>query len=440
MAKINPNEVIDKSRWNSFFTMVFVLTFIALIFSGYNMNVYGTTLPLMMEELGLTPTETGFLASVSFIGMLIGAIVFGMLADIIGRRAIVILSIVLYSVFTGLCAFAYDATLFGIFRFFAGLGMGALTPITTTIVSEYSPKSVRNLILSINGIGIPVGQIIPPLLGIFLLQSIGWRTFYLLAFIPVVIAILIYFYLPESLMFYEKKGQKEKIVDILKKANPDFKPSPEDEYITGQNVGGGNLFTNFAGLFEPSLRRNTFMIWLMFFVNLYIAFGILTWLPQLMQLMGYSLGSGLTFLLMYSIMSFISSPIAGRIADRFGFKVILLLAYIIPAVMFVVLTIPMSTALFTVVFIVMAFFSGYQQTLTYALAAQSYPVSLRGTAVGWGSSIARLGSFFAPIIVGALIEANIPVTTTFATFAVPALLGAIAITIWRPAATTSGNV
>lgn len=88
MRKVNAKSIIDNSKMNKFLVTVFVLCLFAVIFDGYDMNVYGTTLSSLMKELSLNATQTGILASTAQAGMIIGAIVFGMLADKIGRKKV----------------------------------------------------------------------------------------------------------------------------------------------------------------------------------------------------------------------------------------------------------------------------------------------------------------------------------------------------------------
>ncbi|MBV7276639.1 MFS transporter [Clostridium sp. PL3] len=424
MRKVDINEIIDESKFNKFFLMVFMISFVTLIFDGYDMTVYGTTLTLMMKDLGLNATQTGFLASSALLGMVIGAIIFGMLADRIGRKFVIITGICFYALFTALCGFTSNPYIFAALRFLSGMGMAALTPVINSLLSEYSPKLNRNFLLSLANIGIPFGQLLCTFIGILIIQTTGWRTLYFIAVIPVFMIFFVKKYMPESMIFYHRKAEKDKIRDILEKANPEFTLDKNDEYkLSSLNNSKATL----SSLFQNGLARNTILIWIMFFCNLYINFGMLTWLPKLMTMMGYSLKFGLVFTATYIGASCISIPVAGRFLNRFGFKKVLGLSYIITAIVFIAMTVKMSTTMFMSTFVIAGIFIGYQQSLTYVFASTSYPISIRGTAVGWGSSVARAGSFFAPIFVGMLISAHVSPTLTFATFAIPALIGFIAV-------------
>ena len=115
MAKVNVVEVISNSKFNRFHLGLFIWSFMIILFDGYDLSVYGTALPLIMEEWNLTSVHAGTMASYGLFGMVFGAIIFGILADRIGRKKVIIINVFIFSLFTLLCAFADNATTFSIF-------------------------------------------------------------------------------------------------------------------------------------------------------------------------------------------------------------------------------------------------------------------------------------------------------------------------------------
>lgn len=428
MGKVNVNSVIDKSKMNKFFGSIFLVCVLAVIFDGYDMNVYGTTLPSIMKELALNPTQTGFLASTALAGMIFGAILFGMLADKIGRKKVLMIGMGIYAIFTGLCGFVHDVNTFAVLRFIAGMGMASISPVSASLVSEFSPKARRGLLVTILITSIQVGQIIATLSGVVLIGTVGWRAIYWIAFAPIVLIAVIYALLPESMHHYIQHGQKDKVQEILKRANPEFHPSDEDVYevsITNQTKA------TVASLFQEGRAWNTVLIWIMFFCNLYIAFGVLTWLPKLMTMLGYTLKSSLVFSAIISVGGIIGSLVGGVVAEKIGFKKVLFVYYIACAIMINLITIKMSLGSFIAILAITGLFIGSQQNMLYAYATENYPVSILGTALGWGSSFGRLGSVIAPMLIGVLMSAGLSVSTMFSSFAVPAILGAVAVFLMR---------
>lgn len=428
MGKVNVNDVIDQSKMNKFFWTIFGVCLLAVIFDGYDMNVYGTTLPSIMKELALNPTQTGFLASTALAGMIVGAIFFGMLSDKIGRKKVLMIGMAIYAIFTGLCGFVNDVNTFAVLRFIAGMGMASISPVSASLVSEFSPKARRGLLVTLLITSIQIGQIVATLSGVVLIGNVGWRAIYWIAFAPVVLIAIIYVVLPESMHSYLQQGKTDKIKDILKRANPEFRPSEEDVYeVSAVNKTKATL----ASLFQEGRAWNTVMIWIMFFCNLYIAFGVLTWLPKLMTMLGYTLKSSLVFSAIISVGGIVGSLVGGVIAEKIGFKKVLFVYYIACAIMINLVTIKMSLGLFIALLAVTGLFIGSQQNMLYAYATENYPVSILGTALGWGSSFGRLGSVIAPMLIGVLMSAGLSVSTMFSSFAVPAILAAVAVLLIR---------
>ncbi|HEY8891008.1 MAG TPA: MFS transporter [Clostridium sp.] len=431
MGKVNATSIIDKSKMNKFFLLIFSICLLAVIFDGYDMNVYGTTLPLIMKELALNPTQTGFLASTALAGMILGAIIFGSLSDKIGRKKVLMIGMGIYAVFTGMCGFVHDVNAFAVLRFIAGMGMASISPVTASLVSEYSPKAIRGILITLLITSIQLGQIIATLSGVLLIGSIGWRAIYWIAFTPIVIVIIIYAFLPESMIFYIQHGKTDEIRNTLKRANPEFHPSENDIYeVSTLNKTKANL----NSLFQQGRAWNTVMIWIMFFCNLYIAFGVLTWLPKLMIMQGYTLKSGLMFSAIISVGGIVGSLVGGVIATKFGFKKVLFVYYIACAVMLNLVMIKMNLGLFIAMLAITGLFIGSQQNMLYAYASDNYPVSILGTALGWGSGFGRLGSVIAPILIGALMSAGLSVSVLFSTFSVPAIAAAIAVLLMKKTA------
>jgi AAHS family benzoate transporter-like MFS transporter len=428
MSNINVHAIIDKSKFNKFFAVVFSICLLAVIFDGYDMNVYGTTLPSIMKEMALNPTQTGFLASTALAGMIFGAIFFGMLADRIGRKKVLMIGMAVYAVFTGFCGFVHDVNTFAVLRFIAGMGMASISPVATSLLSEFSPKAVRGILVTILITSIQVGQLVATLSGVALIENVGWRAIYWIAFAPLIVVALAYVLLPESMKIYLQQGKTAKVRNILQKASAEFQPSAEDVYeVSAVNQTKATL----ASLFQEGRAWNTVLIWVMFFCNLYIAFGVLTWLPKLMTMMGYSLKSSLIFSAITTTGGIVGSLIGGGLAQKFGFKKVLLAYYIACAIMINLITLHMSFPLFITVLAVTGLFIGSQQNMLYAYASDNYPGSILGTALGWGSSFGRLGSVIAPMLIGMLMSAGLSVGSLFTTFTVPAAAAAIAVFLMR---------
>ena len=125
---MNVNAVVDQAKFNKFHVNVLFWCLLIILFDGYDLAINGVALPLLMQEWGLSAVQAGMLASTALGGMMFGAMFFGMLADKIGRKSVIMICIILFSGFTFWGGFASTPTEFGVLRFLAGLGIGGVMP------------------------------------------------------------------------------------------------------------------------------------------------------------------------------------------------------------------------------------------------------------------------------------------------------------------------
>ena len=187
MRNLDVNDVIDNARFNSFHWLVMCLCALLLIFDGYDLFIYGVVLPVIMKEWGLTPLQAGALGSYALFGMMFGALLFGSLADKIGRKKGIAICFALFSVATIVNGFASNPTEFGICRFIAGLGCGGLMPNAVALMNEYAPKKMRSTLVAVMFSGYSLGGMLSAGVGIFMLPRFGWESMFFAAALPLLL-------------------------------------------------------------------------------------------------------------------------------------------------------------------------------------------------------------------------------------------------------------
>ena len=437
MKSINVNEQIDKAKFNPFFLTVFLCGLFIIIFDGYDLNIFGVVMPVLMKDTGLNPTQSGLLASYGLYGMIFGSIFFGWFADKIGRKNVIMLCVAIYCVFTGFAGTGHSLVTFAICRVIAGMALAGVTPNMLALVSEYSPLSSRATLIGIANIGVPIGTILCTLIGMSVMPGHGWRIMFFLAFIPIFMVAIAYFFLPDSLVSMVKRGEKSKIQNLLKKINPSLALNENDEYTVKEfhNTVKGSI----TSLFKHGFARNTIIFCIMFFINLFLLFGIGTWLPKLMMNQGYNLVSGLSFLLTLNLGSFLFVPIGGKLADKYGHKPILVTYFLVASVLLYTLSFKWDIAVLSIlVFIIGGMING-NQSLLYAYVGVNYPLNFRSTALGGIVGIGRLGGAFGPTIMGILLSAHVSVTVNFLVFAIPALVAGLVVLLTKNMANSSNK-
>lgn len=145
MAYINTSDVIANSKFNRFHLGILLWSFLIVAYDGYDLVTLGTVLPVLIDKWNLTAVEAGAIGSYGLFGMMFGAIIFGTLADRIGRKNVIIITVILFSLFTFLCGLAETPAIFSTYRFLGGLGLGGAFPNIIALMTDYAPKSMKSM-------------------------------------------------------------------------------------------------------------------------------------------------------------------------------------------------------------------------------------------------------------------------------------------------------
>ncbi|WP_313338094.1 MFS transporter [Stutzerimonas nitrititolerans] len=427
MRKIDVHPIIDNARFSGFHWLVMCLCALLLIFDGYDLFIYGVVLPVIMQEWGLTPLQAGALGSYALFGMMFGALIFGTLADRIGRKKGIAICFVLFSGATVLNGFASTPTEFGIFRFLAGLGCGGLMPNVVALMNEYAPKKLRSTLVAIMFSGYSLGGMFSAGLGIYMLPRFGWEAMFFAAAVPLLLLPVILWKLPESVGFLVRQGRTEQARKLLNRIDPSLALSAGDELVMTEVKGKS---ASVLELFRDGRGVRTLSIWIAFFCCLLMVYALGSWLPKLMANAGYSLGSSLSFLVALNLGGMFGAILGGWLGDRFNLAKVVVAFFAVSVVSISLLGFktPMPV-LYTLITIAGATVIG-TQILLYASAAQFYGLSIRSTGLGWASGIGRNGAIVGPLLGGALLGINLPLQLNFIAFAIPGVIAALAMTVF----------
>ncbi|MGJ7490067.1 MFS transporter [Variovorax sp. ZT4R33] len=425
MRQIDVHQLADGARFNRFHGLVLFWCALIIIFDGYDLAVVGIALPSIMKDLGVDPTQAGFMVSSALFGMVFGAIFLGTIADKIGRRKAMAICIALFSIFTAAAGLARDPVTFSIVRFLAGLGIGGVMPNVVAHMTEYAPKKIRATLVTLMFSGYAVGGIVAAILGKGLIETYGWPSVFFAAGLPVLLIPLVLRSLPESMPFLLAKGRHDELKAIAAKLDPRYTPMASDRFTVPAEDKADNA--PIRHLFKDGRGFSTVMFWLAFFMCLFMVYALSAWLTKLMAGAGYSLGSALTFVLVLNVGAVVGAVGGGWLADRFHIKYVLAAMYALAAVSITLLGYPMPTAaLFVVVGLAGASTIG-TQIVANAYTGQFYPMAVRSTGLGWALGIGRTGAILAPIVIGTLVGMKLPLQQNFMAISIPAVLGMIAV-------------
>ena len=383
-----------------------------LVFDGYDLVVYGAVVSTFLRDpsqLGVvTPATAGMLGSYALLGVMLGALMAGMVGDLIGRRKVMLISYAWFSVGMALTAMAENTQVFGWLRLMTGLGIGSLVATTAALVAEYAPSDKKNTINAITNGGIPLGSLMSALLAILLMEHIGWRGMFWVGALPLVTLLpLAYFKMPESVAWLVSRGRMEEARALSERTGM---PLPQAD-APGVAVAAGRA--GFAGLFSQYYLAATIVLGMMSATGLLLVYSLNTWLPELMLRAGFNAKGSLSFLLVLNGGSLFGALLASRFADRFGPKPVVVATFAIGATALVLLTMGFPLAGLLCIVAVVGLGTSGTQTLIYGFVANFYRTNVRAAGVAWCAGFGRLGGIGGPMLGSLLISLGLELNTIF---------------------------
>jgi MFS transporter, AAHS family, 4-hydroxybenzoate transporter len=408
------------------FQIGLLLTCAAVLFlDGFDTQAIGYVAPALAKEWGLTKGALGPVFSAGLFGLMIGALIFGPLADRIGRKKIIILSTLAFGVGTLATAFITDVNTLLVIRFLTGLGLGGAMPNAVATTSEFSPHRRRATMVMIMFCGFSVGAALGGLLAAALIPQFGWRSVFVVGGLaPLLLVPILMLRLPESVRFLALTGRAHgRVAQLLGHINPNAVFAPGTQFIVHEPGLAGIPVLH---LFRDGRTLVTLLLWVVFFMSLLDLYFLSNWLPTVLNDLGASVSEAAAIGSMLQVGGVVGTFALGSIIDRFSFRALALVYF---AAVFAVGAIGQLGH--SVVFVTMAIFAaGFcivgGQIAANALAATYYPTSVRATGVGWALGIGRVGSIVGPLVGGALLTAKWSTGSVFMAAATAALCAALA--------------
>lgn len=403
---------------------VLVVCWATIIADGFDVVVFGALVPSLIADpaLGLDPAGVGILGTMAVVGMFAGSLLSGPITDRFGRKRTLVVFVTWFSVVTGLCALAPSAEVLGALRFVAGIALGGVMPTASALLAEYSSPRQRNLVYGVLWSGFPLGGILAALGGLVILPAFGWRGMFLLGLAPLVLIVpFAITMLPESVAFLLARGDRDRARALATRHGfslPDEAPLDPGETPARASV---------RALFAAGSARRTIAFWASSFLCLFMIYGLNTWLPQIMQGAGYSLGSALTFLLVYNVGAIIGLVSISFLADRFDSRRVVITSFLVAATAIGLLSITFPTLVLYALLILAGAGALGTQAFINAWVSKTSATRVRATALGWSLGIGRLGSALAPVTLGVILGSDADASWNFYTIAIPGVIGAILI-------------
>jgi len=423
-ARIDVAETIDRSRLGGFQLAIFILCGVCLFMDGFDTQAIAYVGPTLVREWKIPSAALGSVFSAAPFGVLIGSLLFSMLADKIGRRPVLIGVTLYYAVLTLLTARASAVNELLAIRFVAGIGLGGIMPNAVSLVGEYSPKRARVTVMMVVGNCFSAGAALGGFLAAQLIQSYGWRSvFYFGGVVPLAVAAAMLLALPESLQFLVLRGGSEDRVSRWLRRIDSTVPLGA-RYVVPEAVH--NRGVPWVHLFYDGRALGTVMIWVINFMNLLNLYFLTNWLPTVVASIGYSAPVAVRIGATLQLAGAIGAFLQGWFVHRLGFVPVLATGFALASLNIALIGYPgISLALLVAVVSIAGLGVVGGQSGVNAFSATYYPTDLRSTGVGAGLGVGRVGAIVGPYVGGQLLALHWSNQQLFLASAVPAIISAV---------------
>ncbi|WP_290686820.1 MULTISPECIES: MFS transporter [unclassified Haematobacter] len=400
----------------------------ATFFDGYTVIAIAYAMPVLVREWGLNPQQTGMILSMGYLGQLVGAVLFGWLAERLGRLKVLLFTILLFVFMDVACLFAASAGMMMLFRFVQGIGTGGEVPVASAYINEYIGSKGRGRFFLLYEVMFLLGLVGAGLIARALVPTYGWKVMFLVGLVPALVLLPLRFFMRESPRWLASKGRYAEadaiVTELESSARKAGQPLPEPHVVP---VASKAVKSGWGELFEGIYRKRTLTIWGMWFCSYLVANGMITWLPTLYrQTFNLPIETALLYGLLTSVAGVVAAIACALMIDKVGRKRWYTAAFLIAPIPLIALSMLGATTLMQVLLLAGAAYA-VVQTITFSLylySAELYPTRLRALGTGLGSAWLRLGSFAGPLVVGWTM-AHFGIQYVFAIFAAVLVVGAL---------------
>lgn len=393
-----------------------LVTGLGWLFDSMDTGLIAFILPVLAKEWGLAPGQMGLIGSIGLIGMALGAVVSGTIADRIGRKKVFTITVLLYSIASAFCALSWNYQSLLVFRFLVGFGLGGELPVAATLVSEYAPSRVRGRFIVLLESFWGLGWIAAACIAYFFIPLYGWRMAFLIGALPALYVCLIRLHMPESvryLLAHGRVGEARQIVVSLERQLH----VPVAPFASEKETVPVVAKASFRELWKKPFISRTIMLWLVWFGINFSYYGIFMWLPSLVFQQGFTVVKTFEYVLIMTLAQLPGYYCAAWLVDKIGRKYTLSAFLLFSGVASYFFGHASTAATLMMWGSVMSFFNLGAWGVLYTYTPEQYPTAIRALGSGWAAGFGRFGGMAAPMMVGAMLARNFGFGSVFYMFA-----------------------
>ncbi|WP_242276781.1 MFS transporter [Bacillus cereus group sp. BfR-BA-01348] len=368
------------------------------LFDAMDVGMLSFVMVALQKDWGLSTQEMGWIGSINSIGMAVGALIFGILSDKIGRKSVFIITLLLFFIGSGLTALTTTLAMFLVLRFLIGMGLGGELPVASTLVSESVEAHERGKIVVLLESFWAGGWLIAALISYFVIPKYGWEVAMVLSAVPALYALYLRWNLPDSPRF-QKVEKRPSVIENIK------------------------------SVWSGEYRKATIMLWILWFCVVFSYYGMFLWLPSVMVLKGFSLIKSFQYVLIMTLAQLPGYFTAAWFIERLGRKFVLVTYLIGTACSAYLFGVADSLTVLIVAGMLLSFFNLGAWGALYAYTPEQYPTVIRGTGAGMAAAFGRIGGILGPLLVGYLVASEASLSLIFTIFCGSILIGVFAVII-----------
>jgi MFS family permease len=423
VAGDDPQKLIDQAPMSKLQIVAVTLAVILNGLDGLDQQAISFVAPLIKREWSTTMVALGVVLSIDVVGMAMGAMLLGALADRIGRRRVMLICLCCMTLGTVLSAMASNIGQLGLTRIITGFGVGGMVVVINTAVAELSNLRRRSLCVSLMVVGYSVGAVIGGAAITLLLKSGEWRsTFYMCGAINFVVIPLVWAYMPESPGFLSRRGG----ASALLRVNAVLAKMGLPALASLRRVVSreGRPPAELTGM-RRSIAGRVALLTVCFFGQLSTSYFLGKWIVKIVVDMGYTVVQAGSVLVISSIGSIVGGVMFGLAMQRFALRPLTISCMVLNFTFVALFGFGSDHLAFLMLMALGAGAMAYGCLVgIYAIMASTFPHEVRGTASGLVMGIGRGGAVFSPILAGALMQAHFATWQVTSCLATGSLLAA----------------
>ncbi|WP_342059365.1 MFS transporter [Aeromonas sp. OTU364] len=425
IESISVHQAVKTAKVSSFHIYILLLCLSILILDGFDTALMGYVAPAIIEQWGIAKADLGLAMSAALIGLALGAIVSGPVSDRLGRKPIIVLSVIVFGVCCIATTQASNVNQLVFWRLCTGIGIGAAMSNALTIISEFAPERYKSLMVNAVFCGFPFGAALSGVLASWLIPNLGWHSVFIFGgMLPLLLLVPIIRTLPESILFQlSQPGAESKIRKTARRllgemrVNLSVSPTPVSDSAT----------TPIRDILSPSMLPATLLLWLAYFMGLLIFYVVTSWMPTLIGEAGYDLQHAAFLTALFPLGGAVGTIVSGLLMDKVTPHKIVAFNYFMTGLFLFSISFVSDIYLLGLFILLAGTVMNGAQASMGSIATLHYPTSSRATGVSWMLGMGRAGGIVGAMIGAWLFQFGLDYKGIFKVLLIPSLFAALAL-------------